>query len=291
MKRKIKYQGGITKLLCQTKASWNKRKFIKGVLHKQKVSLHNRKHVPFEIISFSGSHGFEDQILSIMSMVHYAGTPPKWTIYSDGTYTNEQKSVFKTLFSFVEVKNWNALHQLDNIKVYQELLRVNVLAKKLNVILCHPHQNQTLFIDSDIIFYKNIPYYLNSHLLQQGLWYVPDTIAEIGNHFNQARESFYPLNSGLLVINNTFDSRDIFLYLERLNNNFCYFSEQLAFEYAFTKQGANILDPRQFIIDSSDQFDFAMGYHPGKIAMRHYTGPVRHKIWQMGWKWHFNSDN
>jgi hypothetical protein len=61
------------------------------------------------------------------------------------------------------------------------------------------------------------------------------------------------------------------------------------FEYAFRKQGAQILDPRQFIIDTEDQFDFSMKYHPGDMAMRHYTGPIRHKMWQKGWKWHFEN--
>ena len=50
-----------------------------------------------------------------------------------------------------------------------------------------------------------------------------------------------------------------------------------------------MLDPRQFIIDSTDQFDFALKYYPESIAMRHYTSPVRHKMWQRGWQWHFKT--
>jgi hypothetical protein len=48
-----------------------------------------------------------------------------------------------------------------------------------------------------------------------------------------------------------------------------------------------MLDPRQFIVDSADQFDLSLKYYPENIAMRHYTSPVRHKMWQNGWKWHF----
>ena len=44
------------------------------------------------------------------------------------------------------------------------------------------------------------------------------------------------------------------------------------------------LDPRRFILDSGDQFDFSYLLPFDKIAIRHYTGPVRHKMWQAGWR-------
>ena len=287
MRKKIKYQSGITKFLCQQQAERNKKDFGKDLSKPENYLVLKSHEINFEIFSFSGASGFQDQILSIYSLLFYAGVPIKWTIYSDKSYTEEQKEIFKKLFPFVTVKYWDTYNHFNDNKLVKEYLAISNMAKKLNVILGHDYEHQTIYLDSDIVFYKNISAYLSSHLLSSGLWYVPDTLGDVNNYFSIERESIYPLNAGLLVLNNTFDFGDIYKYFENLKGNYNYFSEQSSFEFAFRKQGANMLDPRQFIIDTSDQFDFSLKYYPENIAMRHYTGPVRHKMWQKGWKWHF----
>lgn len=285
MRKKIKYQGGITKVLCQKSAERHKKQFRQNIA---KIAVPvNPAEVDFEMISFSGATSFEDQVLSIISFLVYAGTPKKWTIYSDKSYTEEHKQVFKDKFAFVSVVDWDVYDYVRDNKLLGDYLKECHLAKKLNVIIGHPYQWQTIYVDSDIIFYKNISAYLNSGLLSTGLWYAPDPMwGDVEGYFKIKRESIYPLNSGFLILNKNFDPQDIFKYFESLHGKYHYFSEQSSFEYAFRKQQANLLDPRQFIIDSSDQFDFATKYYPDSIAIRHYTTPVRHKIWQRGWKWH-----
>ena len=187
----------------------------------------------------------------------------------------------------MEVKDWDFYDHPLRIKSINDYVSYCSMGKKLNTILGHNHTQQTIYVDSDIVFYRNISFYLNSNLLKDGLWYVPDPIGDLNEYFSQKRESIYPLNAGLLIINKKFNQEDINIYLSNLDENFSYFSEQSSFEYAYRKQGANMLDPRQFIIDTSDQFDISIKHHPEDIAMRHYTGPVRHKMWQKGWKWHF----
>jgi hypothetical protein len=290
MRGKIKYQGGITKALCQRRANLNKKLFRKSIDKIDISGMGTAKAVDFDIISFSGAASFEDQILSIFSFLVYAGTPEKWTIYSDKSYTEDHKKVFKSKFPFVEIVDWDVFDLVKNNKVLSDYLKECHLAKKLNIILGHPYTKQTIYLDSDIVFYKNICNYLNTGLLSKGLWYAPDTMwGDIEHYFKNKPASIYPLNSGLLILDQHFNIADVFEYLDNLKGNYHYFSEQSSFEYAFRKQNANMLDPRQFVIDSSDQFDFATKYHPADIAMRHYTTPVRHKIWQNGWKWHLKA--
>lgn len=288
MKKKIKYQGGITKILCQQRANYNKRQFNKNL---PKIDITNSikpQKVGFDVISFSGAASFEDQVLSIFSFLIYAGTPVNWTIYSDGSYTAEQIQLFKSKFHFVSVEQWDKHDLISDNKLLGDYLKVCHLAKKLNVIMGHPYHRQTIYMDSDVIFYKNIAMYIDSGLLSAGLWYAPDTMwNNVEHYFKKQVTSIYPLNSGLLFLNENFNSADIWKYLESLKGHYGYFSEQSAFEYAFRKQDADILDPRQFVIDSSDQFNFSIKYQPADIAMRHYTTPVRHKIWQNGWEWNF----
>ena len=289
MRNKIKYQGGITKLLCQKQAERSKKKFRQLVVSGAGPFQFNQSTgIDFDVISFSGATAFEDQLLSIYSFVLYAGIPRNWIIYSDKSYTEEQKELFKKKFPFISVTDWDVYDHVSSNKHLSEYLQVCHLAKKVNIIVGHPYTRQTIYLDSDIVFYKNISGYLSSSLLSGGFWFAPDSMwGDLNGYFNIKRESIYPLNSGMLILNNDFDAADVFQYFEDIKGKYEYFSEQSSFEYAFRKQGANMLDPRQFIIDSSDQFDFAMKYYPDEIAMRHYTSPVRHKMWQKGWNWHF----
>lgn len=290
MRKKIKYQGGITKMICQKRAERNKKSFRKGLAAIDISSLANTKQVDFEIISFSGAASFEDQVLSIFSFLVYAGVPAKWIIYSDKSYTEEQKQVFKSKFPFVSIVDWDVFDIVKESKTLSDYLKECHLGKKLNVIMGHPYNGQTIYLDSDILCYSNISSYLSSGLLSKGLWYAPDPMwGDVAGYFEIKRESIYPLNSGFLILNDKFNTGDILEYFESLEGKYHYFSEQSSFEYAFRKQNANMLDPRQFVIDSSDQFDFSTKYYPDSMAMRHYTTPVRHKIWQNGWKWHLKA--
>lgn len=287
---KLKYQGGITRKLCQKQAEWQKAKFRKAVLENDDLIKMDNKTVNFEIISLSGAASFEDQLLSIYSFVYYAGVPIHWTIYSDKSYTEEHKAIFKRKFPFVTIEEWDTYDYYRTNPLLKAYLEECPMAKKANVIIGHPFKHQTVYLDSDILFYKNISYYFNTPLLSKGLWYAPDVMwgqRDVEAYFNKDRDSIYPLNAGLLILNDDFDPSDMYEYLDSLKGRYDWHSEQSSFEFAFRKQGAQILDPRQFINDCSDQFDFSTKFNPADIAMRHYTTPVRHKMWQNGWKWNF----
>jgi hypothetical protein len=288
--KKLKYQGAITKILSEKIASYQKKSFLRN---SENIFSELPQHgtVNFDIISFSGIDSFEDQLLSIYSFMYYAGIPKSWTIYSDKSYTIDHKNLFEKYFSFVSVIDWDVFTCINKHACLDEYLKFCHLAKKVNVILGHEYSGQTMYVDSDVIFYKHISYYLNSAVISKGLWYISDTLENAENHLSVSRENIYPLNSGFLILNNEFNKQDVITYFENLKGNFHYFSEQSSFEFAFRKQAANILEPADFIVDVSDQFDFSAKYSPDKIAMRHYVSPVRHKMWQSGWKWHFVKSN
>lgn len=277
--KKIKYQGAVTKIIAEKIASYNKDKFLNNSKHIiQRISNSNK--VDLDVISFSGTNSFADQLLSICSFIHYAGIPVSWTIYSDNTYASSQIDFFKQSFPFVSVVNWDVFHVYKDHSVLNDYLGFCHLAKKVNVILGHSYERQTIYTDSDVIFYKHFFSYLNNTGLKNSLCYIADASKDIS-------EKRHALNSGFMVLNDAFDKQDVLIYFESLKNNFHYFSEQSSFDFAFKKQNANFLNPNQFIVDTSDQFDFSINYLPDSIALRHYVSPVRHKMWQYGWKWHF----
>ena len=287
MKSKLKYQGGLTKLLCRSRAALNKKRFRQQFSEASLIPQVSRQS-DFEVMSLSGADAFEEQVLSIYSFLYYGGMPTRWTLYSDKTYTDEQKDFFTNEFKFLRVLDWDVYEFHKTDKYVGAYLDVCPMAKKLNILLGHSYTGPTLYLDSDIMIYKNIAYYFNSPLLKSGLWYAADTIGDINLYFRQDRESLYALNAGFLLFNKEFDRTNVFKYMEGLQGKYDWFSEQSSIEYAFRMQGAQMLDPRQFIIDSDDQFDFGIKFRPDEIAMRHYTSPVRHKMFQHNWKWHFN---
>lgn len=285
MRTPLRFQGGITRHLCRRTAEWHRRRF-RQLVFSRKLAPGAPREVPFEIVSFSGSPGFEDQVLSILSFMAYAGNPLKWTVYSDKSHSPEEKRRLAELFPFVSVEDWDVYPVYRNNRLIADYLGVCGLAMKLNVLIGHPYRGQTFYVDSDILFYRNISYYLESPAIASGLWYVPDAMEDVPGYFSGEPRPIFALNSGFLILNGEFDPRGIYRYLESRAGRYGYFTEQSAFEYAFAEQGARLLDPRQFIIDTTDQFRFGIKYHPADIAMRHYTSPVRHKIWQNGWQWH-----
>ena len=283
----MKYLDGISKRIGLHLAS-QRRKAFSGAIRKGKLPLFGSpESIDFEIISFSGSRDFEEQMLSILTFIHHAGMPRIWTLYSDGSHKADEKSFLNQHFPFVRFKLWNENQKIERYPLLEKYLDSCHLAKKLHAILTHPIEGQTIYTDSDVVFYPNISLYFSSPLLQSGLWYMSDTNWDSFRKQNAGElKKMYHLNSGFMVLNKTFDFNLNLEYFENLNLQFTYFSEQNSFDYSFGKQKTSLLDPRQFIVSTDDQFNLNTTYLPEKIALRHYINPVRHKMWQYGWKWH-----
>ena len=66
-------------------------------------------------------------------------------------------------------------------------------------------------------------------------------------------------------------------FLKELNSTYEYFSEQTVMHILSKTNNFKRLNPQDFVVDSADQFDFSYLYTPKNLAIRHYTGPVRHK--------------
>jgi hypothetical protein len=298
--KKIKYQGGLTKLITSKLGKKNKGKFGAYIQEALATLLLSLKKTPLklDVVSFSSNRDCYDQLLSILSFVRYAGIPDSWTVYSDGSHTADQiKLLEKTGFVQVLVVDWNDPVQLTTRCKSQLMPYADVLVdyaskfplgKKLYSYLNHKISKKTLFLDADILFYKKAALFervLDDH---SNGWYLPDN--EWGNldsRYKQLHaEQLYQINSGFFLLNKELSDVSSGLnFLKGLNYEYEYFTEQNVFHIIFRSNGFMPLDPRIFVLNSGDQFDFSYLYEREEIAMRHYTGPVRHKMWQRDWKW------
>jgi hypothetical protein len=119
-------------------------------------------------------------------------------------------------------------------------------------------------------------------------WFLPDDAWGCLDSRYKAENTtqLYQVNSGFFLLNRELVNLTKGVnFLQSLNGKYEYFSEQTTYHILFKDNNFMPLDPRIFVLNSDDQFDFSYILPRNKMAIRHYTGTVRHKMWQRDWKW------
>ncbi|RZK45168.1 MAG: hypothetical protein EOO61_00925 [Hymenobacter sp.] len=300
---KVRFQGGITKLVASKIGEKNKSKFSKFINNNLSFLAKDVSgmHIDIEVVSFSSCRDFEEQVLSILTFIKNIGIPSCWTLYSDGTHTAEQISISENAFGFLKIIQNNTYHNSlpgeikDTLIVHKKYLldyaNKSPLGKKLLYYLNFSIKKPTIFLDSDVLFYQKASCIRN--ILEENVdgWFLPD--AEWGNldsrYIARTNPQHYQINSGLFFLKREIKSISVGLdFLKCMSGNYEYFSEQSVFHIILSNNNLFPLDPRVFVLNSDDQFDFSYLYSRENIAARHYTSPVRHKMWQRDWKWHLS---
>lgn len=303
--RKLPGQSGITKKITSKLAARNRSRFGQLVDNNLKSiikSINYQKNVEVEVVSFSSSNDYSEQVLSILSFLRYLGKPLSWTIYSDGSHTDKQKKQISIDTDFVTIKSidWDELVTLEDlcnsdIKPYHKYIldyaKNHAFGKRLFYYLNHPINRPTLFIDSDILFYEkaNLFDVLIKEEPKANGWFMPDI--EWGCLDSRYKAIYsqqtYQVNAGLMFVLKKFDNYKKSLdFYKVLDGKYEYFSEQTIINILLKDNCFMPLNPKKFILDTGDQFDFSYLHNPKQMAIRHYTGPVRHKMWQNDYKWH-----
>lgn len=302
---KLPGQGGITKKIATALGKVNREKFTKKIEHKLSKLLekvNRKKPIAMEVASFSSFNDYPEQLLSILSFVRYVGIPVKWTLYSDGSHTQQQINQLENSFNFVTIKSidfaeLSSIEGLccDELKPYHkyilEYAQNHAFGKRLFYYLNHLIKSPTLFIDSDILFYENANVFeiMISEKPNMNGWFIPDAVWGCLDSRYKATysEQTYQVNAGLMFVIKKFENYKKALdFYKVLDSKYEYFSEQTIINILLKENNFMPLPPKTFILNSGDQFDFSYLYKPKQMAVRHYTGPVRHKMWQKGYKWH-----
>jgi hypothetical protein len=305
--KKLPGQGGLTKKIATSIGNRNRKKFAKQVdldLSNLVEQVKGKEAIAMEVASFSSCNDFSEQVLSILSFVRYVGIPIKWTLYSDGSHTRRQIEQLENGFDFVLVRSidFTGSSSIENlckevIKPYHQYVldyaNTHAFGKRLFYYLNHPIDNPTLFIDSDILFYKKAAVFnlLISEKPRSPGWFMPDVgWGCLDSRYKAVNsEQVYQVNAGFMFLLEEFKNLSEGLdFYKALNNKYEYFSEQTIIHTILKANSYMPLTPKTFILDTADQFDFKYLKTPTEIAVRHYTGPVRHKMWQKNYRWHLN---
>jgi hypothetical protein len=239
-----------------------------------------RHSVDFNVISFSGSKQFADQLFSISSFYRNVGRPFSWIVYNDGSYSHEELLLLRSI-NGVKVCNIEiGIGSLPQIyfKQFPTLLKIEILRQQVDF-------NKTLlFADSDILFYSKFKDYFNQ--FSNNNWYIID---EGKGYFDPEfvlPENQLPLNLGFLVLNNLANWDFVLDYLHQKINksDLHYWSDQTATHILAQNEQFNIMPKEHFKVGGNDSFKYSHDVNYNEIAVRHFVGPIRHKMWQYSWK-------
>ncbi len=236
--------------------------------------------VNFNVISFSGSKQFADQLYSISSFYRNVGKPISWIIYNDGTLKGKELEI---------------LRSISNVQVFDIEIKVGGLPAscfvefptllKVELLQQLPDLNKTvLFTDSDILFYRNFKNFNQQFATDN--WYVID---EGKGYFDISYDlpaNEEPLNFGFLILNKPADWSYVVRYIANRieSGQLDYWSDQTAVHLLAQQEKFKALPSDLFVVGGKDSFKLTHCVDYNIIALRHFVGPVRHKMWQYSWK-------
>ena len=96
-----------------------------------------------------------------------------------------------------------------------------------------------------------------------------------------AEEQDEPLNSGVLLLTRPLDWTLALQRYHRAKDDPKRFTEQAMVQLAVRSSGGAPLDETRCIVTVEDQFKWTDVCDPADAILRHYVGPVRHKMWNM----------
>ena len=231
------------------------------------------KSVNMDMVSMSGKNFFADQLLSLFSFYYHVGTPVSWTIFDDGSYTEAELEIFNQIPA-VHVQRLLPDQEIEEMAKYPTLKKIFLLRDLKPV-------RPTGYADSDVLFFSSFMQHFLPYLSSN--CYLEDENSSYFDKFLPADiNTDHPLNLGFLLLNSIPDWSIATDYIETRirNKELVYWSDQTAMHILATSEQMTPLPKDTFVVGGKDAFSLSDATDYQKIALRHFVGPVRHKMWQ-----------
>src|SRR3954469_17630332 len=118
--------------------------------------IESTRSFPLEVFSYSGEAALPEQVASIRSFLRHVGQPPRFTVVSDGTYSDESRRVLKAIHPSVsvsDVRDWMPANLPNEIYPY---LKGHPTGRQLALIMSLATNGPVLYLDSDILFFAGV---------------------------------------------------------------------------------------------------------------------------------------
>ena len=241
--------------------------------------------VPFEVFTYSGHDTLPEQVASIRSFLRYAGRPTRFTVVSDGTYTDQHVELLREIDPSVEVEESPPIP--SNLPpALASYLGSHPTGKQLGLIISLPRNGPALYVDSDVYFFRKANDLVTlTRPFAVPAFYLPDCqFSGDARLIRSPNERNRPVNTGVLFLLQKLDwslGIDRFLQLNGAPN---FFTNQTITHLTMHANGASPLDPTKYVLQLDDQTVYRDRYAGDGVALRHYVNPVRHKFWTTLWR-------
>ncbi len=220
--------------------------------------------LPCEVVAFSSLADLPEQVASIRSFLRHAGRPASFRVCSDGTHTRAAARVLAALDPCVQV--------VPAPPGSDPMLRKLALESSLGA-------RPAVYADADVLFGPGAAELAGLLAARDApAWFLQDCEPYLDRRVvTPAEAALAPVNGGFQVLLEPLDWADA---LGRLPADPVFHTEQTLLHVAMHRSGARALDPARYVV-SMDDFRAWGDAHAGRpLALRHFTTPVRHKLWQ-----------
>jgi hypothetical protein len=232
------------------------------------------------VVSFSGQRDLPEQFASIRSFLRHVGEPAAWTVVSDGSHSSRARALLRGVHRCVRVRRLGAVARRDLPAEVVRYAADDPMGKKLALELSLPVRGRTLYVDADVLFFPR------AHTLPRLLassdgrpWYLTDCGRYFDDRLLSRGEAADPVNGGLFAVSEPLDWRAALQRLRDLNGRPQYHTEQTLLHLAMHHSDARPFPADAFILSRLDEHRATDGFACNDVALRHYTTPVRPKLW------------
>jgi len=240
------------------------------------------------ILMMTGKAHIEMVSLCLLTISKNWSKLPTLIIATDGSISSEKIArSLKFWKGKIQINNWEEsvnYHLTKGRKAIAAYARLNAFGKKLAIILHHAEEKPVVWIDSDILFFKDfVPYWPENQVTTAcggSADWKGSYDERLLKFFNGSLQKYGSFNAGLIYAHGTnlYEEHKIEEALNLIHPNYDFLSEQTIFA-KIASVSLGVLWG-QHIIGNFNDDNQSLSPTKKQYTGRHYTSNVRHLFWR-----------
>jgi hypothetical protein len=246
-----------------------------------KIPIPKTQEISANVFTMSCERDLPEQIASIRSFIRHVGVPDRFTVISDGSYTEKSCRLLCQIHPCVKVLPVEKLIGDSLPKCVYDYAAQQAMGKKLAVLLSLPIQKTTIYTDSDILFFPGAVDLVNIVTSSDDSpRYLPDCATKMDERvIYEETEKINPVNGGFIIFKKQLDWNVALERLSKVQELNHYFTEQTLVHLTIHHNHGLPLCSKKYVLNVEDQFIYPDKFAKKRIALRHYVSDIRHKFW------------
>jgi hypothetical protein len=239
-----------------------------------------RHDLPCAAFAFSSRADLPEQVAGIRSFLQHAGRPRSYTVVSDGSHDERARRLLQAIDACVRVADLPQVLRPRLPRAVRRHAAMDAMGAKLALELSLPSRGPVVYADADVLFGEGAHDALAGKLAAGGApWFLPDCEPYLDRRLvTRAEAGLRPVNGGFFVLFAELDWDAALARLARIDTP-VFHTEQTLLHLAMHASGGRALDGERFVVDTDDMRAWHSGHRHAALALRHYTTPVRHRLW------------